>query len=601
MSPLSDPGKAHVEAASLHQRSDTEAAFRVCQEILAADPGHAPTLDLMGVMTAQGGDPRGAIALMTQAVAIQPENAGFLTNLGLACLEAGEAAQAEEALRRATGRPGAGAGPYHALGDIARSQGRSDEAIALYREALRIDPRLADAHNNVGCILFEAGDSTGAEEAFRSALGASPEHVDALGNLGAVLTQRGSGEAVQTLEAALARKPGDAVLLRSLGLALQRSGSGAQSLEILWRAVQADPDDPVGWVEFSDAFGMADYSEVDEEDVLLQILHACLLKDGVDHQKLARATGQLLRHHEPMRRLLDLAASGGAATEEALTALSDPLLGLVLEKAVIPDPAMERLWTAVRRAILEVVRASLDAPEDGDSPPPFGSPEPVYSLARQCFLNGYVFSYDEEEVRWVESLAAALSGNDLSTDPHNRVRVAILACYVPLHTWDQAPAVVRLAAAHPDPSFVGLLVQQVEEPLAELELAAEVPSLGEAQGAVSRNVQAQYEEHPYPRWASIDHRVRQPMAHVLRSLFPDRPLEGWADKDEPRILIAGCGTGKQLAMVHSRYQHGEIVAIDLSRAASPTRSGRSATSGPRTSRSSRPTSWPWTGGTSAST
>ena len=34
--------------------------------------------------------------------------------------------------------------------------------------------------------------------------------------------------------------------------------------------------------------------------------------------------------------------------------------------------------------------------------------------------------------------------------------------------------------------------------------------------------------------------------------------------EQPSILIAGCGTGQQAIEAAFRYQHGEILAIDLS-------------------------------------
>ena len=49
-----------------------------------------------------------------------------------------------------------------------------------------------------------------------------------------------------------------------------------------------------------------------------------------------------------------------------------------------------------------------------------------------------------------------------------------------------------------------LLVQQVREPAQERELSASIPALTAIDDAVSRKVQRQYEENPYPRWAKAD-------------------------------------------------------------------------------------------------
>jgi SAM-dependent methyltransferase len=81
-----------------------------------------------------------------------------------------------------------------------------------------------------------------------------------------------------------------------------------------------------------------------------------------------------------------------------------------------------------------------------------------------------------------------------------------------------------------------------DEPEEERRIAAEIASLRVAMSPV----RAQYEEHPFPRWLSIDR--------------PD-PV---ADSVAQRVLIAGCGTGAdaiELALGHPSWR---IEAIDVS-------------------------------------
>ena len=137
--------------------------------------------------------------------------------------------------------------------------------------------------------------------------------------------------------------------------------------------------------------------------------------------------------------------------------LSEPVLRLVLERVIIPDLDFERLLTAVRRFLLK-----LTSTVDGPGHWIFQNPSLVYALARQCYLNGYVFSESEEEMDLVERLLHELAGGKPESDPDDRVRIGILACYVPLLGWDKASEV---AGAYPDPEFVNVLVQQIAEPL----------------------------------------------------------------------------------------------------------------------------------------
>jgi 2-polyprenyl-3-methyl-5-hydroxy-6-metoxy-1,4-benzoquinol methylase len=84
--------------------------------------------------------------------------------------------------------------------------------------------------------------------------------------------------------------------------------------------------------------------------------------------------------------------------------------------------------------------------------------------------------------------------------------------------------------------------------------------------AVSRAVQAQYEEHPYPRWLRAPSTGgAHPLALRLRMLFPHADKAGTVP-ERPSILIAGCGTGWHVALSAPPNPDSRILAIDLSRA-----------------------------------
>ncbi len=83
------------------------------------------------------------------------------------------------------------------------------------------------------------------------------------------------------------------------------------------------------------------------------------------------------------------------------------------------------------------------------------------------------------------------------------------------------------------------------EPLTERALRSAIPQLTAISGDVSRAVQDQYEDNPYPRWSDT----------VTAATTQDRPFEA---------LIAGCGTGRQSVELAQRHPAARILAIDLS-------------------------------------
>ena len=80
-----------------------------------------------------------------------------------------------------------------------------------------------------------------------------------------------------------------------------------------------------------------------------------------------------------------------------------------------------------------------------------------------------------------------------------------------------------LARSWPAP-VAALLDQQVREPHEEAALRAASRALTPIEDDVSRAVQAQYEENPYPRWIApgTPRQYRAASTHYLRERFPPR-------------------------------------------------------------------------------
>jgi SAM-dependent methyltransferase len=81
---------------------------------------------------------------------------------------------------------------------------------------------------------------------------------------------------------------------------------------------------------------------------------------------------------------------------------------------------------------------------------------------------------------------------------------------------------------------------------------------------VTRAVAEQYEGWPYPQWRRLTRPEPSTLAKRVRRVDPEGPDTVPARGAE--ILIAGCGTGRQVAAAALRYPHDRITAIDISRA-----------------------------------
>jgi SAM-dependent methyltransferase len=234
----------------------------------------------------------------------------------------------------------------------------------------------------------------------------------------------------------------------------------------------------------------------------------------------------------------------------------DPLLRQILVSGRVSDGEVERVLTLARRGLLRRARAgdSLDPPLT----------EFFCALASQCFLNEYVFAETEAERAGVERLYAQLGERLRTAGEVPPAWLVAVAAFRPLHSIDGAETL--LGRAWPD-AIDELLTLQLREPLEERALRAELPALTAVDDPVSRAVQAQYEENPYPRWVTAAPAVKPlRLDAFVREKFPHAALDPIPGADAPEVLIAGCGTGSHPIETFRRFVGARVLAIDLSRA-----------------------------------
>jgi SAM-dependent methyltransferase len=171
------------------------------------------------------------------------------------------------------------------------------------------------------------------------------------------------------------------------------------------------------------------------------------------------------------------------------------------------------------------------------------------AVARQCFINQYVFSVTEVEANQAQRLRELLERALAVGDPCPEIWPAIVGAYFPLHTLSKAEELLNRSW----PACVSaLLVQQVKKPAEERRIAASIPVLTSIEGEVSRTVRQQYEESPYPRWVHAGP-PGQPV--VLNNRSPEQPFDA---------LFAGCGTGLSTVEFARQTPRARILAVDLS-------------------------------------
>lgn len=233
------------------------------------------------------------------------------------------------------------------------------------------------------------------------------------------------------------------------------------------------------------------------------------------------------------------------------------LLRAFISTTAVCDIELERLLTTCRRALLASACAQPSLAAPSQTMLEFSG-----ALARQCFINEYVFAQDREESQQAAALRDTLIAALEAGAAMPALWPVAVAAYFPLYS---LPGAAKLLDRRWPEALQALLAQQVREPQQEFIERAGIPRLTDIEDEVSLLVQSQYEENPYPRWISmapsgnamtIDAKIRQ--------LFPSVPFRPIGNCPAPQILVAGCGTGQHSIGAAQKFIGSNILAIDLS-------------------------------------
>lgn len=408
--------------------------------------------------------------------------------------------------------------------------GRVADASGAYATALIHDPRSATALNGQGLLLQAAGAWEEAAQHFQRSVALKPT-----GDPGAV-----------------------ASLYANAGLALLERGFPLEGYQALLEAVSKIPEAPEPWRWLAGSLRHTKVAPTSLE--FRQVLITLLQRDDVDPGDLSTAAVAVLKSDPKIAEALRVTRAQlvegrtvrlDVSTLQSLAA--DPVLLPLLTSAPVPDVEVELLLTEVRRQLLDG-HSGQDAGLAGDLGLEF-----VCALARQCYLNEYIYYESEAETVAVGNLEASLSGAEMSAGAP-WMPIALLACFRPLHqtgarrwTGVQAPA-----------PLAEVFRQQIEEPLEEAEIALTLGSLDSDVAAAAAPEAAA--DGPYPRWTRAAVGSPLPFRKALHARLPHLTVHQIPPVKHPRLLVVDSRAGLQVQAATRQYLNATVVVVDESRA-----------------------------------
>ena len=436
-------GLAHHQAGRLTQ---AEACYR---KVLAAEPSNVNALHLLGVLARQVGQHRAAVDLISRAVSLNDRVPELHCNLGNALMDLGRTAEAEACYRQALALKPDYAAAHNNLGNVLQGRGEHKQAEACYQHVLALEPDQAQAschrtlapnpdlaavHGNLGNALLMQGRSVEAEACCRHALTLEPAYpeghnnprqrspgdqgrldvkprsatggrldlkpdlAEAHNNLGLVLKDDGKpGDAEACYRRAIALKPGFTDALCNLGNLLLDLGEIERALDVAHIALGAKEAGDAKTLFVRCIGRFAEVQSISNVGALRGNLVRALMEPWGRPSDLAGFAAHALKQDQTIGRCVKrandawpnrLSGSGNyRGRPDWLTIADDRLLICLLESTPVCDIELERFLTAARFTLLQAATATPDPGLLDDAMLKVGC-----ALARQCFINEYVFA-----------------------------------------------------------------------------------------------------------------------------------------------------------------------------------------------------------------
>ena len=205
---LSAKNAALCKAGLTHLRAGRQLdAQTCCQQALAADPRHADSLHLMGLVSLQAEHHDIAVEWITLAIRQDPKPE-YLSDLGRALV----------------------------------GEGRHEEALKSFEKSVQLKPDDAELWKNYGCGLLDMGRPTEALLTFQHVLKLKSGGWEAALQIGACLSKRRPEDAISYLDQAARLQPDHAEILEVRGITLHNLGRFEEALAESQSALKLNPD-----------------------------------------------------------------------------------------------------------------------------------------------------------------------------------------------------------------------------------------------------------------------------------------------------------------------------------------------------------------------
>lgn len=536
--------------------------IRCIRNAIAINPDVAPYHDNLGAALESTGDNAGALASFKTASGLDANNADRLFGMGNALNALGQIAEAEESYRKAIDLNANDSALHFNLANLLKGKGDFKEACDYYERASKCPPEIPGVFINWGNTLLQLGQTAAAVDAFTRSLKLEANSITTLTSLISGLLKcndldRAEKYVAQAEVQISVEDPQSAARVCQLkGQLKLRKREYREAISAFRSVLKINKDDTDGLNGLASAFRWIQSTKHETE--LVSDIEQLLSRGDIAHQRFARLISNQIRHqlNEAFKGL-----NNPASRHTSLERIAENrLLCVFLSKVTNTDAVLERHIIQIHCALLELAVADEIVTDKLN--------ELASACAIQSFLNEQVTaSYlNQEELlsrleQKTERIVKSIASGQLSVAAE--FTISVWAIHQSLYLSKFATNLLHMDCHGCSSGFKKLVQLALVEPSKENKLKAEIKSLSAIDDSVSVAVQAQYEQHPYPRWFLLPGRKRISYFDHLSALFPTADLPEKL-KSPVNVLSAGCGTGQEAAAISRGRVVDQVIGLDLS-------------------------------------
>lgn len=598
------------EIETLVANNNLPEAMSKCNQALNKNPNEVRFLNIQGYVALQQKKFDNALDIFQKAIEIEPDNAVLYSNMGLALQGLSREDIALKSFDRALKKNPKLFDAYKNKANLLKQNGKFKKAAKAYKEgldacglldryefllnyssflseaqlfeeavpvvekSLSIKPT-AEGYHNYGFALFSLGRYQEAAESLSKALSLNPKIAETHLQIGRAYMQMQELEkAIDHLQTSLFLTAPQTKFETWVYLARARKmhGRSREALTAIRLLREHNPKEKIYIVELAEILSKG--QNLDLNETLAKDIQTCLTSEYVNPAEMTGICDALLKGQQIFINFMAQKTEKGRLknfekfieeNRNIATILSHSVFQAMFSRVTIRSIKIERFIAMMRRHLLDLI-LDQDNPQERLWP---GSLNFIAGLASQAFLTEYVYLEDEKELQQLERLEKELSENWVEGDLTLPYKFAILAAYkAPLKS-AAAEKIKKSKSLREVNALKELLQVTVYNPLEEEKIKKDIKTSTPISDEISKLVQDQYEENPYPRWSHIAKKFNHPLDFVISQRHQDKDLFPYPPKDKKlRALVAGCGTGRQsadAASVISNIEH--YTAVDLSKSA----------------------------------